>query len=484
MYQFPPFEPDRSPFAAGASPSVVNCLPVADGWGPLQQFVSRSSALATAPKGVIAVRTPAGTYRIFAFTTTKAYELNTTDYTWTDVSRLAGGDYACPSTDLWSFAVFGANLIAVNLADDPQYIELSAGTNFAALPGSPPKAKFVGTAGDFVVLAHTATSPLQVRTSAIGNSGAWTVGLNLSGDQTLPDGEDISGLFSAETGCLIFQKKKIRLLSITASVDYPFAITVINASRGTIAPYSMTGIGPDLLGYLSSDGFCLSIEGKAIGHERVDRWFFDTIDQAQVQDVRGAIDPYKKLFLWQGTKPDATKFMLIYSWALDRWSYSDQNSALLVDLVTPSVSWDGASSLFANWDAATVSWDARSLIGGAPTFGGVGSTNKLGFFDGTAMAAQMDTAKLWLAKPKRALVLGARAVVDTSSHTLKFGSTETHGGTITLGSAVTPNSIGKCDKRISGLLHQLRLDIAAGTSWTHADGITFDDGDVVPDGYR
>jgi hypothetical protein len=468
---FAPFEPDRTPFTAGASPNVINCLPVADGWGPLQQFVAVSDALAAAPKGAIAVRTSSGTYKIFAFTTTKAYQLDTSDYSWDDVSRLAGGDYACPSTDQWSLAVFGTYLIACNLADDPQYIDIDSGTNFAALPGSPPTAKFVGTAGDFVILAHTATSPLQVRTSAIGNAGAWTVGLNLSGDQTLPDGEDISGLFSAETGCLIFQRKKIRQLSITASVDYPFAITVLNASRGTIAPYSMTGIGPDHLGYLSSDGFCLGVEGRTIGTEKVDRWFFDTIDQAQVQDVRGAIDPYKKLFLWQATKPDTTKFMLAYSWALDRWGYSDQSTTLLTDLITPSVSWDGATALFATWDDATVSWDSRLLVGGSPTFGGFNSSYQLGFFTGTPMAARMDTGKVWLANPQKAFVTGARAVTDAATHTITFGSQGTHGGSMTFGSAVSLNALGIADKRIDGLWHQFRLDIAAGETWTHADGI-------------
>lgn len=468
------FEPDRTPFAAGASPNVINCLPVADGWAPWQQFIYVSQALPDTPKGAVAVRTSSGTYKIFAFTATKIYLLDTTDWSWDDVTRLAGGDYACPPTDLWSLAVFGTYLIAVNLADDPQYIDINSGTNFAALPGSPPKAKFVGSAGDFVILAHTAASPLQVRTSAIGDAGAWTVGLNLSGDQTLPDGEDISGLFSAETGCLIFQRKKIRLLSITGSVDYPFSINVVNASRGVIAPYSMTGIGPDILGYLSSDGFCLGVEGKTIGNERVDRWFFDTIDQAQVQDVRGAIDPYKKLFLWQATKPDATKFMLAYSWALDRWAYSDQNTALLTDLVTPSISWDGASALFASWDAATVAWDSRLLVGGAPTFGGFDSSNRLGFFTGTPMAAQIDTGRLWLAKPRRAFVTGARLIGDAASHTLTFGGASTHGGAVTFGSAVSPNAIGKCDKRIDALLHQFRLNIAAGETWTHADGIDVD----------
>lgn len=481
MIQFPPFEPDRSSFATGASPLVINCAPVADGWGPLPQFVALSSALASAPKGAIAVRTSSGSYRIFAATTTGLYELNTANWTWTDVSRLAGGAYACPPTDNWSMAPFGSYLIATQIADDPQYIDINSGTNFAALPGSPPRAKYVGSAGGFVILANLTGNPTGLRTSGIDDAGFWTVGLRLSGDQTLPDGEDISGLFSGETGCLIFQKKKIRQLSVTADTNYPFAISPVNASRGVIAPLSITGIGPDLFGYLSADGFCIGVEGRSIGTERVDRWFFSTIDQAQVQDVRGGTDPYKKHFLWQATKADGTRFTVGYNWAQDRWFYSDLNSSHLVDLVTPSVTWDGASALFASWDAATVAWDSRVLIGGAPTFAGFDSSYRLGFFTGTPMAATLYTAQMQFAPGRRSYVRGARLIGDTQSHTITFGAAAKHGDSITFGSAVSPNTIGACNKRIDGLLHQFKVDIAAGVSWNHLDGI---EPDFVPSGVR
>lgn len=481
MIPFPPFEPDRSPFATGASPLVINCAPVADGWGPLSQFVAISAALASAPKGAIAVRTSSGTYKIFAATTTNLYQLNTADWTWTDVSRLAGGAYACPPTDNWSMVPFGSYLIATQVADDPQYIDINTGTNFAALPGSPPRAKYVGSAGGFVILANLTGNPTGLRTSGIDDAGFWTVGLRLSGDQTLPDGEDISGLFSGENGCLIFQKKKIRQLSVTADTNYPFAITPANASRGVIAPLSITGIGPDLFGYLSADGFCIGVDGRSIGTERVDRWFFSTIDQAQVQDVKGATDPYKKQFLWQATKADSTKFIIGYNWAIDRWFYSDQNSSHLVDLVTPSVTWDGASALFASWAAATVAWDSRLLIGGAPSFAGFDSSYRLGFFTGAPMAATLYTAQMQFAPGRRSTVRGARLIGDTQSHTVTFGAAAKHGDTITFGSAVSPNTIGVCNKRIDGLLHQFKVDIAAGVSWNHVDGI---EPDVITTGVR
>jgi hypothetical protein len=45
---FPPFEPDRSRFNGGVIPSVLNVLPVADGWAPLPgiaEFVLSAAAV-------------------------------------------------------------------------------------------------------------------------------------------------------------------------------------------------------------------------------------------------------------------------------------------------------------------------------------------------------------------------------------------------------------------------------------------------------
>lgn len=473
MIPFPPFEPDRTIYAPNASRLITNCIPVADGWGPLPQFVPLSEALASEPKGAIYVRTTAGNYKIFVGTTTKLYLLDTTDYSWTDVTRSSGGDYSLPEGDNWSFAVFGSNLIAVQQGDVPQYIDIDSGTNFAALSGSPPQAKYVGTAGDFVILANLSGDPLGLRTSALGDAGAWTVGERLAQDQSMPDGEDIQGLFSGETGCLIFQRKKIRQLSVQPDANFPIRIDVVNASRGAISPLSIAGIAPELVGYLSADGFCLGVEGRPIGLERVDRWFNDTIDSNTLLDVQGVADPFQRIIWWRGVAPDATRFLVGYHWGLDRWCYSDQNTYSLAALTTPGVTWDSAEDFFANWDDADVPWDSRILTGGIPTFGGFNSDFKFGLFSGGNMAAQLDTGAIPLSMGRRSFLRSARLFWEgTGAHTLTVGTNAKHGEAISFGSAVSPFSeTGICHFRSTGLHHQFRLDIAAGEDWSHIMGI-------------
>lgn len=394
---FGPWEPDRTQFDASVSPSVVNCLPTASGWGGLPQFVAVSQALPAAPRGAVYARTSDGAFKIFCGTTTALYQLDTSDYSWTVVTRTSGGAYSVPEGDNWSFRQFGTNLYATNIGDVLQVIDVDSGTNFAAASGSPPQAKYVGSAGDFLILAHTANSPQEVRTSALGNAEFWTEGLRLSGGQILPDGEDIQGLLSGERGAYIFQRRAIRLLEVTSSADYPFAVRVVNPSRGVLAPLSIAAIGPNMFAYLAADGFSQGVEGLPIGAEKVDRWFQAQLDTDKMAYVVGCADPYNKIFWWQAQLPDDTYFMIGYNWQLKRWCYSDQNVVNLVDLVTPAITWDGIENLFATWEDANIAWDSRLISGGLPTFAGFNSDYKLGYFTGLNMAATLKSAVVPLA---------------------------------------------------------------------------------------
>ena len=107
---FGPFEPDKSPFEASVSQNVVNALPVANGWGPMPGLSVISQPLPSPCRGAVYVRTSTGTYSIIAGTETGLYRLDTTDYSWIDISgpsapysvplrarSMAGGATARPS---------------------------------------------------------------------------------------------------------------------------------------------------------------------------------------------------------------------------------------------------------------------------------------------------------------------------------------------------------------------------------------------------
>ena len=129
MILFPDFAPDRSGYALSASRSINNCQPVTDGWGPFPGLTTVSSALPLACKGAIAVRTISGSWATFVGTQQKLYTLDTSTalYGFTDYTRLSGGNYSVPNTDRWCFTPVGGRLIANNINDDIQYLDVNSG---------------------------------------------------------------------------------------------------------------------------------------------------------------------------------------------------------------------------------------------------------------------------------------------------------------------------------------------------------------------
>jgi len=468
---FPPFEPDRSIFNPASSVNVVNCVPVADGWGPLPDLTVISSALASACLGAVYARTSAGAYRIFAGTATKLYEYNSATLGWTDITRLAGGNYAVPAGDKWSFTVFGSNLIAHNIADDIQYINVDSGTNFALLAGSPPKAKYSWIAGEYLVLGSIASFPNRVMTSGIGDATFWTVGQKGCDFQDFPDGEEIMGGKGAQQGAIIFQRTRIRSMTITTG-DFSFRTDVLNQDRGVIAPLSIAEIAPGQYFYYSADGFFLGTDGTPIGRDRVDKWFDGQIDRSATNQIKAMTDPFQKIVWVQAQKADTSKFLIGYHWGLDRWCYADSNLTEMASLVTPAVTIDGMDLYYATIDDASEPFDSRLFTGGTPTMAVFDTSNRLCYLTGSPRAATLDTPDIELNPGSRSFLMQARVYTNSPTFTLKPITSDYHGGARTVGSAVSPYSTtATCHFRIPARLHAFRMEIPEGTDWQQVIGL-------------
>ena len=471
MIRFANFEPDRTKFALDASTSLVNAIPVADGWGPVAELVSFTQALPAACKGYCFTRDATGSYRIFAGTATGLYELNQTDYSWTDVSGLSA-PYAVPAEDNWSFLQFGNTLFASNISDPHQTIDLTSGTDFADAAGSPPQAKYTWIAGEYMCLGHLATDAAAVMTSGIGDASFWTIGLRGCDIQSFADGGEIVGGIGSERGATVFQRSMIRSMLITAGGDYSFTTQVVNPSRGVLAPLSIAQIGPGQYFYYSGDGFFTGPEGRPIGAERVDRWFMGLADSSKLNEIRSIADPFNKIVWTQATDVTGAKFLVGYNWQLDRWCYAYNNITAMAPMVTPGVTWDGIETLFATWDDADIPWDSAVLSGGLLRFAAFDTDNKLGFFTGLPRAARFTTADIELNPGSRSFLQQARVYTDCSDFTLTAIASDKHGGTRTTGSQVAPyGATGLCHFRSSALLHAFQMDIPAGTDWNHVIGI-------------
>ncbi|WP_104662850.1 hypothetical protein [Ensifer adhaerens] len=465
---FPAFEPDQSQFDGTNSNNVVNALPVSDGWGPMPGLTEISQALGAECRGAVYVRTSTGTFTIIAGTSSALYKLNTTDYSWTNISG-PSAPYAVPLQDSWTFTRFGDQLVAHNIANPIQVYDIEASGNFADLAGSPPKAKYSWVAGDFLVLGYLegAVGQKTVRWCGQNNLEHWTIGKEGADVQELPEGDEVMGGFGEQGGFTVIQRAGMQYFPFAPSSGFTFTRTVVNPKQGTLAPRSIVSIGPGAFFYLSEDGFFGGVDRKPIGAERVDRWFLDQIDQTYLADVQGAADPFEKIVWWRYRAANGSFYRLGYDWQLDRWCTTDLQVGEMVALATPGVTWDGLDLLYANIDAAIEPFDSRLFSGGRPTFATFTTDNKLAYFTGPNLQATIDTAENEIDGMRRSFVNGARVVTDATSFTLSDGVSAFHGGAMTFSTANSPHPrTGLVPFRSDGRLHKQRLVVPAGAVWS------------------
>lgn len=464
---FGPFEPDKSPYDARVSANVVNAQPVANGWAPMPGLSIVSAPLPGECRGGVYVRTASGSYSIIAGTATGLYLLNTTDYTWIDISG-PSAPYRLPLQDSWTFTRFGDQLVAHNIADRIQVYDINLGGAFADLAGDPPRAKYSWVAGDFLVLGYLEGSVGQktVRWSGINNIEEWRPKKEGADYQELPEGDEVMGGFGEQGGFNVIQRAGMQFFPFALSSGFTFTRTVINGKQGTIAPRSIVSIGPGLFFYLSEDGFFGGAERRPIGAERVDRWFLANVDPLYLSDVQGAADPFEKIVWWKFRLADGSYRRLGYDWQLDRWCTTDLNVGEMMALATPDLSWDGLDTLYGSINEVTEPFDSRLFSGGRPTFATFTPDNRLAYFSGDNLAATIDTADVEIDGMAASFVNSARVNTDCLTFTLKDGTRRFHGADISWSSANSINRAGLVPFRSDGRLHKMRLEIPAGAEWS------------------
>lgn len=478
MSEFTAFEPDRTIFNPGASTYVLNVIPVADSYGPMSSLVVYSLALPAKCFGFTYVRSATGSYSVIAGTQTRLYLLNPATLAWTDISGPAA-PYAVPDSDRWSFARFGSKLLASTIGSPLQIYDVDAPLAFASAAGSPPQAKYVTVAGDFVMLGNLFGFPKRVRWSGVNDAEWWTSGERGSDFQDFPDGDDITGMFGDSVGAVAVQRKMFRVLTFDPASGFVFRTEVANPSRGSIAPLSIVQIGPRDFVYLCEDGFFRGLGGTPIGAERVDRTFLGVVNHADLQIVRGVADPYKKIVWFT----DQINNLYGYNWQLDKWTQAANDVTDLGASVSAGYTLD-AMDAFGKLDDILTPLDSRFWLGGAPTFAAFDTSNRLCFFAGTPRAATIRTADEQPIAGSRAFVSpkGIRVLTDASTYTLKVTTSDFPGGTRTQGVALSPSTVtGMTPCRRSGLLFSSELTIPAGTVWNHALGVNYG---AIPEGQR
>lgn len=349
--KFPQWAPDINDIGSETSVDIKNCVARADGYGPFRDLQAFTTALPGPCRGYFFARRSDGAITVFAATATDLYILNNTTFTWLKVSKGGLPYSAVPPQSQWQFEQFNDIVIAVQVNTPPQKYSLTPGGTFVDLGGTPPAAAFVSIVGFFVVLTGLLSNPKRLQWSDLGAPETWTAGVGLADYQDMSDGGNVGNVSGGDAFGIFFQQESIRSITYAPGSATVFQISRISTQETLFADYSVINVG-DRTFYCGASGFKMVVGSgfpQPIGKERVDRWFFDNVDQSALHLVIGGSDPTSTRVYWSlktlSGVQNQFNVMLSYDYVLDKWTPLYVDGQYLAALARPGLTLEQLDAL-------------------------------------------------------------------------------------------------------------------------------------------
>jgi hypothetical protein len=457
-------------------PGLVNALSDAKnviaqqvGYGPIPTAVSISdTATDTTLSSLYAAKDPDGETILFAAGNTDVYTVSGAG-ALTDVS---GETYS--ATSRVRFSQFGNNILFTNNSQPLQSFVLGSSSAFADLSADAPIAKYITVVRDFVVVANTYESteqkPYRVRWSDLNDETEWTTSDTTQADfQDLPDGGQIMGIRGGEFGIILLERAIYRMSYIGTPLIFQFD----NISRGkgclssgSVAQYQ------GITFFLSDDGFymCDGQQVTPIGAEKVDRWFFASVDENTLNDISAAVDPIRKTVVWNFKNNAGFYSQLIYNFKVGKWTYADQQMSFVSDASTGALTLEELDDISGSLDALPQSLDSVSYIGGRFFLGGT-YNGKVYAFTGANMTGVISSGDIDAGA--NSVITLARPQVDNGSGSVAVASRRLLSETPTFGTLVAADDENRVPLRSAGRYHRIKLT-PTGNNWTTAIAVDYD----------
>ena len=365
-------------------------------------------------------------------------------------------------------------------------------TNFVTGVSYDIRAKAIAVVKDFVMLGNIydgdGVTPNRIHWSGINDPTSWlTVGSAAaaavqSDRQDLPTGGEVMAITGAIGGLdgVVLSRNSIFGLSYIGP-PVVFQISELERDRGPMARNSVVNVGPFVF-YLGESGFW-AFNGKsstAIGDQKVDRFFLNDLDQNYIHRVYGAADPVSRLVYWaypgSGHSSGRPNKVIIYNWAVDRWSTAEVTQEYMFRNLSVTRTLEDLDD-FGNMDNIGVSLDDESWIGGLTSLNGFNADYKLCRFTGANLEATLETQEL--GGTGRIYVNGVRPYVDGGTVTVALKHRVAPGDSVTATSANAIDSDGQAHFTVSTRFVRAQVNVAAGGTWTHAQGV---DAETAADG--
>ena len=511
---FPDWKPDMGALNSGALVVATGVLPLAAGYGPWKSFVPYMQALNSQPLGGTISRQDSGQRDVWAGTATQLWRLSRLTLGWDNVSQGVGGEvvldgvdtvtyegaattygetagtgpYSCPPNERWNFVQFGHHLLAHNINDPVQVIDIETGAAFIDLAGSPPRGRYGTVVKDFMVLGNL-DDPHMIHWSGANNIEQWIIGENQSDIQVFASTDGpITGLIGGETG-FVFQEEAVSRMTYVGP-PLVFEIAKIAEKRGCKAPWSIVRAANTVF-YLSPEGFAaLSAQGES---KLIDlgAWSeFFTADAATsfIHQTRGVVDPWRSRVFWLYRSVNCHHLydtILCWDYGVNKATICRIELSEAIQAATAGLTLDTMDHL-GPIDALAVSFDDDSLKGEVPQFAAFNAAYRLGFFSGPNQEAVLETSDIEFARSKRVFVSGLRPQVDAPISYMRLGTKALPNAAKVYTPETTPEgSTGICPFRTDTRYASVRLRIPAqelaDQGWTRAIGF---EPFIRPSGHR
>lgn len=238
-------------------------------------------------------------------------------------------------TNPWNFTIYGNDFLACN-GVDPVLVSNSGGP-FGVLGGSPPVASIV-TATDYSLFLIVANSNQWYSTV---NDTLWTPNI---GTQTVTNSlTSTPGIITAckalRNGVMIYKNSSAFYGSFTGPPFF-WAFSKVSAEHGTWCNGSVVSIG-ELHYLVGSDEFYMT-DGYTMAPipNKLRRWFFNTVNQRRMGEIRGYYDHPHERIVWHFPSTAAATGVLDlvvhYSLKTGYWGIDSLNVDCPVDGTFPA----------------------------------------------------------------------------------------------------------------------------------------------------
>ena len=476
MIKFGEWMPDQPDFQNAGSTEAQNVLPSASGYAPIKTLEALSGAADNRIRGIFPAKDNSGNIKLFIGDAGKLYEFDASDSGLDSIGK--GGGYTLSNDEYWKFVQFGDRVIAAGgTGETLQSYVLGSSSTFADVSGSP-KAKFIASVRDFVMSAYidegSGEVPYRVRWSAINDATSWTIGTNQADSQDIADAGEVTGLVGGEYATILLERAIVRATYVGTPLIFQF--DKVETTRGCSHAGSVANVGHQVF-YLSNDGF-YAFDGqrsRPIGAEKVNRWFLSEFDSQQADRMSAAVDPQNQIVMWSFISNSATAAepdkVIIYNYALDRWSYGEFETEFLAPYFTAGYTVENLGNIAATLDALPASLDSDLYKGGGYIFGG-SKQKKLHSFTGSSLAAIVETSEFNVATNKHAVLHRVIPFTEGGTVTVQVGTRNRQTDSVTLGTAASLNADGFCPTRAQGRFHRVRCNLTG--NWNFAQGVDID----------